>query len=103
MQSKVVKNELVVGVFIAIGVLLAGVWATQRSRDKGLLDTHRIVFEVEHGSGQCRTRARRCSRATAVSLTGAAPPKKPDCGRGVPGAQRAFRYPAVEPRRGVLP
>lgn len=51
MQSKVVKNEILVGVFIAIGVLLAAVWATQRSRDKGLLDTHRIVFEVEHGSG----------------------------------------------------
>lgn len=51
MQSKVVKNELLVGVFIAVGVLLSGVWATQRSRDKGLLDTHRIVFEVEHGSG----------------------------------------------------
>lgn len=51
MQSKVVKNEILVGVFITVGVLLAGVWATQRSRDKGLLDTHRVVFEVDHGSG----------------------------------------------------
>lgn len=51
MQSKVVKNELVVGTFIAIGVAMGGVWATKRSREKGLLDTRRIHFEVTHGSG----------------------------------------------------
>ena len=51
MQSKVVKNELVVGTFIALGVIAAGLWATKRSREKGLLDTRRIHFLVENGSG----------------------------------------------------
>jgi phospholipid/cholesterol/gamma-HCH transport system substrate-binding protein len=50
-KSKVVKNEIMVGSFIAIGFVLAGLWATQRSRDKGLLDTHEINFVVDHGSG----------------------------------------------------
>lgn len=51
MESTVVKNEILVGSFLALAVVLGAVWASKRSRDKGLLDVHRIHFTVPKGSG----------------------------------------------------
>lgn len=51
MESTVVKNELLVGGFLALAFLIGGVLATKRSRDRGLLDTQRVHFAVDHGSG----------------------------------------------------
>jgi phospholipid/cholesterol/gamma-HCH transport system substrate-binding protein len=50
-QSTVVKNELVVGSFLAVAVLLGALWATNQSREKGLLDTQKVSFTVPNGSG----------------------------------------------------
>ncbi|MGE0709617.1 MAG: MlaD family protein [Planctomycetota bacterium] len=51
MQSTVVKHELLVGSFVALAVALGAVWATKRTREKGLLDTQKVRFTVDHGSG----------------------------------------------------
>lgn len=49
MESRVVQSEILAGSFVALVVLLGAVSASERSRDKGLLDAHRI--HLPRGSG----------------------------------------------------
>lgn len=51
MRSTIVKNELVVGTFVAIALLMTTAAIMKRTREKGLLDTQQVHFIVPHGSG----------------------------------------------------
>ena len=51
MRSTIVKHELMVGSFIAVCALLAAGAVMKRTREKGLLDTQKVTFVVEDGSG----------------------------------------------------
>jgi phospholipid/cholesterol/gamma-HCH transport system substrate-binding protein len=51
MRSTIVKNELVVGAFVAIAVLLGVFYVLKKTREVGLLDVRRINFTVAEGAG----------------------------------------------------
>lgn len=51
MRSTIVKNELVVGAFVALAVLLGVFYAFKKTREVGLLDVRRVTFTVPDGAG----------------------------------------------------
>ena len=50
-RSNVVKHELMVGVFVGVGLLIAAGVFLKKTRETGLLDTRQVTFVVPHGSG----------------------------------------------------
>lgn len=51
MRSTVVKHELAVGAFVAVALGVAGWTVLAKTRERGLLDSKRVVFVVPHGRG----------------------------------------------------